>query len=220
MSPEERDDCALAAARLYVASLRRKLFFEGLILNPATGLPKPFVNELVPYENIDEFISFIESRSDSQGHLKHSIVLAISRSESIYDEQRGRENVCIRTRYDATSEVKAFFTYPAQDFTLEVEAPPAKAEFVEFLPASIRLRHHERKIVLEISLDLYEMLMRIRDGYVPAAGEMRAFFLNLLMFTNQLMSLPSTRLLLTGGDYNLYQVCRTPTNGIALSVPS
>jgi hypothetical protein len=64
------------------------------------------------------------------------------------------------------------------------------------------------------------MLMRIRDGYVPAAGEMRAFFLNLLMFKKQLMSMPSTRLLLTGGDYNLYQVSRTATNGIAVSVPS
>lgn len=219
-SPEERSSVALEAARLYVASLRRKLFFEGLITDPKTGFPKRFLDELVPYENIDEFINFIESRSDPQGRLKHAIVLAISRSESIYDEQRGRENVCIRTRHDATSEVRAYFTYPAQDFTLEVESPPPKADFVEFLPASIQLRHYERNIVLEISLDLYEMLMRIRDGYVPAAGEMRAFFLNLLMFKKQLMSIPSTRLLLTGGGYGLYQVSRTATNGIALSVSS
>jgi hypothetical protein len=220
MSPEERNLAALEAARLYVASLRRKLFFEGLVTDPSTGFPKRFLDELVPYENIEEFISFIESRSDPQEHLKHAIVLAISRSESIYDEHRGRENVCIRTRHDSTSEVRAFFTYPAQDFTLHVESPPVKSEFVEFLPASIQLRHQERHIVLEISLDLYEMLMRIRDGYVPAAGEMRAFFLNLLMFKKQLMSMPSTRLLLTGGDYNLYQVSRTPTNGIAVSLPS
>lgn len=220
MSPEERTPAALEAARLYVASLRRKLFFEGLVTDPESGLPKQFLDELVPYENIDEFIQFIETQNDPHGHLKHAIILAISRSESIYDEQRGRENICIRTRHDASSEVRAFFTYPAQDFQLEVESPPAKAQFVEFLPASIQLRHHERNIVLEISLDLYEMLMRIRDGYVPAAGEMRAFFLNLLMFKKQLMSMPSTRLLLTGGDYNLYQVSRTPTNGIAVSVPS
>ena len=220
MSPEERTSHGLLAARQYVASLRRKLFFEGLIPDPVTGLPKKFLDDLVPYENIDEFIRFIDTRDDPSSHLKYAIILAISRSESIYDEQRGRENVCIRTRHDATSEVRAFFTYPAQDFALEVDLPPTKAEYVEFLPASIRLRHHERNIVLEISLDLYEMLMRIRDGYVPAAGEMRAFFLNLLMFKKQLMSMPSSRLLLTGGDYSLYQVSRTPTNGIAVSVPS
>ncbi|MBK6603358.1 MAG: hypothetical protein IPG28_17840 [Betaproteobacteria bacterium] len=61
------------------------------------------------------------------------------------------------------------------------------------------------------------MLMRIRDGYVPAAGEMRAFFLNLLMFKKQLMASPSDRLLITDNDYRLYQLARTSSNGVALS---
>jgi hypothetical protein len=219
MSPEERTPEAIQAARKYVVSLRRKLFFEGLRTNPDNS-PKRFLDELVPYENIDEFITFIDKQTDPHNHLKHAIVLAISRSESIYDEQRGRENICIRTRHEADTDVRAFFTYPAQDFSLQVESPPTQAQFVEYLPASIQLRHHERNITLTISLDLYEMLMRIRDGYVPAAGEMKAFFLNLLMFKKQLMSMPSNRLLLTGGDYSLYQISRTPMNGIAVGVPS
>lgn len=51
-----------------------------------------------------------------------------------------------------------------------------------------------------------------------AARMMRAFFLNLLMFKKQLMSMPSERLLLTETDYQLYQLKRTPQNGIALSL--
>jgi hypothetical protein len=61
------------------------------------------------------------------------------------------------------------------------------------------------------------MLMRIRDGYVPAAGEMRAFFLNLLMFKKQLMATPSERLLITDNDFRIYQLTRTNSNGVALS---
>ncbi len=219
MSPEERTTEALMAARQYVASLRRKLFFEGLRVNNDGSL-KRFLDELVPYENVDKYMDFIDTKDDPQDCLKQAVVMAISRSESICDEHRGRENICIRTRHDATTDVRAFFTYPAQDFALEVESPPAQAGFVEFLPSSIHLRHLDRNIVLVISLDLYEMLMRIRDGYVPAAGEMRAFFLNLLMFKKQLMSMPSNRLLLTGGDYSLYQVSRTLKNGIAVTNPS
>jgi hypothetical protein len=105
MSPEERTPAALEAARRYVATLRRKLFFEGFVTDPESGLPKRFLDELVPFENIDEFIRFIETQDDQHGYLKHAIILAISRSESIYDEQRGRENICIRTRHDASSEV-------------------------------------------------------------------------------------------------------------------
>ncbi|WP_417385614.1 hypothetical protein [Gimesia sp.] len=218
MSPEQRSQDSLETSRKYVSSLRRKLFFEGD--QPDEQGQRKFLSHLLPYDNIEEFMRFIETKTDPSGHLKQWIVLAISRSESIYDEQRGRENICIRTRHDADTAVKAYFTYPAGHFNLEVEEPPAQAKYVEYLPTSVQLRHHERNIVLEISLDLYEMLMRIRDGYVPAAGEMRAFFLNLLMFKKQLMSLPSERLLLSGSDYNLYQMSRTPQNGVSIGVPS
>jgi hypothetical protein len=62
------------------------------------------------------------------------------------------------------------------------------------------------------------MLMRIRDGYVPAAGEMRTFFLNLLMFKKQLMATPSEQILLTKDDYQLFKMTRTPSNSIKLRI--
>ena len=217
MSPEERTPEALESARKYVTALRRKLYFEG-VLRDSSGQEKTFLDELIPYDNVGEFMRFIETGTDPNGHLKQAIIFAISKSESIYDEHRGKENICIRTRHEPNAKVKAFFTYPADHFTLGVDRQEAQSEFIEFLPASILLKHHDRNITLETSLDLYEMLMRIRDGYVPAAGEMRAFFLNLLMFKKQLMSMPSERLLLTETDYQLYQLKRTPQNGIALSL--
>ena len=221
-SPEARTAATLHAAQWYVASLRRKLFFEGHfpIDNDDSLGEKRFVDDLVPYDNIDEFMRFMNTDSDPAGQLKQQIILGISKSENIHDEARGRENICIRTRHDLESRVRAFFTYPSNQFILERELPPAQAQFVEFLPAALQLLHQERGVRLEISLDLYEMLMRIRDGYVPAAGEMRAFFLNLLMFKKQLLSNPSNRLLLTDNDYTLYEMSRTPNNGVALSVLS
>jgi len=161
---------------------------------------------------------FVGAGIDTGGRLKEAIILAISRSETIYDAQRAKENICIRTRHDASSKVKAFFVYPADQFALSLPKSGPPGMFIEFLPSYIVLRNVERPVELEISLDLYEMLMRIRDGYVPAAGEMRAFFLNLLMFKKQLMATPSERLLITDNDFRIYQLTRTNGNGVALSV--
>lgn len=216
-SPEERNPDALKASQSYVTSLRRKLFFEGNLVT--FDMPdKPFMVDLLPYDNLAEFMRFIETNSDPGEHLKKAIIIAISRSESIYDETRGQENVCIRTRHDTDAKVKAFFTYSSDQFTLALPKPGSQGQYVEFLPSSIILRHIERPIELEISLDLYEMLMRIRDGYVPAAGEMRTFFLNLLMFKKQLMASPSEQMLLTKDDYQLFKMTRTHNNSIKLSL--
>lgn len=215
-SPEERTPEKLKAAQGYVTILRRKLFFEGR-LDPEAK-ERRVLDALIPYDNVRQFIDFIGNGKDPQGKLKDAIILAISRSESIYDEQRGRENVCIRTRQQGNGRVRAFYTYPASHFILTLEQANQQARYVEFLPSALRLEYVGTNIALDISLDLYETLMRIREGYVPAAGEMKAFFLNLLMFKKQLMSSPSERLLLAESDYQLYQLRRTPQNGIDMSL--
>ena len=217
-SPEERTEEAFRLARNYVASVRRKLFFEGSrsrYLGKETEEQTVIWADLLPYDNLQEFIDFVNRGCDPEGKLKTRIVEGISRSEGIHDKQRSKENVCIRTRQEQNAKIKAFFAYPATDFLIELPAGNSQAAFVEYLPTSIQFRHHDT--VLEVSLDLYEMLMRIRDGYVATAGEMRAFFLNLLMFKKQLMALPAKELLLTETDYQVYKLTRTPQNGVVLS---
>jgi hypothetical protein len=220
-SPEERTKPALQLARQYVLSVRRKLFFEGnrrgYLGKEGIAEEKSLWAELLPYDNLEEFIAFVATGQDDGGWLKKQLVEGISRSEGIHDGQRSKENVCIRTRQDQGARVKAFFTYPATDFSIELPPPGPQAHYIEYLPASITLRHTATAVALEVSLDLYEMLMRIRDGYVPTAGEMRAFFLNLLMFKKQLMALPARELLLTQTDYQIYKLTRTPQNGVVLS---
>jgi len=220
-SPEERSQDTLALARQYVVSTRRKLFFEGS-LQAHTGSDsdeqKAIWYQLLPYDSLEEYIRFVDAVADPEGHLKTQIVEGISRSEGIFDGSRSRENVCIRTRQDSNARVKAFFTYPGSEFELTLPERSAQAEFIEYLPTTIHFRHTDTKVTLEVSLDLFEMLMRIRDGYVATAGEMRAFFLNLLMFKKQLMALPSKELLLTETDYQIFKLTRTPQNGVALSM--
>ena len=211
--PEDRTLETLETARQYVLSLRRKLYFEDAREEANDRISA----DLIPYQSIRDFLEFIKTGEDQCDRIKSSIILAISRSEKIYNEELGSNNICIQTRHDDSLSVRAFFTYPADQFVLEQEPMPDQAKFIEFLPSMIVLRHVDRPIRLEISLDLYEVLMRIRNGYVPAAKEMKSFFLNLLMFKKQLMSTPSPQLLLSGDDFETYQLSRTPENKITIA---
>ena len=217
-APEDRDPTRIEASRRYLAAARRKLFFEGQVA-PDAESPRALLEELLPYSHWRAFAAFLRTGHDSHDDLKGALVQAISRSEGVFEEALGRENICVRTRHGDTrepsSQVKAFVTYPASDFALEVDACDADTTYIEWTPSALRLRHLNSGVSLDVPLDLYEMLMRIRDGYVPAAAEMRTFFLNLLMFKKQLLSLPSQRLLLAQDD-RLYQLSRTPQNGLSL----
>lgn len=213
--PDQRSPEALSASRRYVLSLRRKLFFEGRRRGDETS---PVLrDDLVPYDNLLEFMGFVRSQFDQSDRLKSKLVLGISRSEGIADARRGYESICIRTRQDQETTVKSFFVYPGSEFELTLPKVGTQERYVEYLPANLVMRYLTRFVTLDISLDLYEMLMRIRDGYVPTAGEMRTYFLNLLMFKKQLMSAPSDELLLTENDYQLYRLRRTPSNGVEMA---
>ena len=70
---------------------------------------------------------------------------------------------------------------------------------------------------MEIPIDLFEVLCRIHDGYVPTASEIQTFFLNLDMFKRRLTCRPSGRIILTDDDTNLFEVSSTPDRKLAMT---
>lgn len=207
-------------ALTYHRSLRRKLFFEmDYEKSKDRSLPSD-PDEMLPFSRLNEFLTFIESGSDPQNRLRDDLTLAISRSERIYNNQVGRENLCVRTADNRESEVKSFYSFPAHDFTVMVRKNATHTALVEFLPNAISFAYRDGKPnhpELEINLDLFEILMKIRDGYVPTATEVKTFFLNLLMFKRQLMTHPADRVILTDDDVNLFQIKKTATGNLVMS---
>lgn len=207
-------------AHAYHQSLRRKLFFEmDFDKSKDRSLPSS-PDEMLPFSRLNEFLAFIESTSDPQNQLRDDLTLAISRSERIYNNQVGRENLCVRTADNRESEVKSFYSFPTHDFTVLVRENETHTALVEFLPNAISFAYRDGKPnhpELEINLDLFEILMKIRDGYVPTATEVKTFFLNLLMFKRQLMAHPADRVILTDDDVNLFQIKKTMAGNLVMS---
>lgn len=213
---QDDDPVRRANARLFHAAMRRKLFFEGDEAKmKSAGLPT--WKDLLPYRQFDRFLEVIQAKADSGGSLRDEMTLAISKSERIYSETVGREHLCLRSTAAKHNQTKSFYGFPASDFEVVVRNVGAQAEFLEHLPNSLYYRHKDQSAELEIPLDLFEILCRIHDGYVPTASEIRTFFLNLEMFKRRVTTKRSDRIFLTEDDTNLFEIKSDPTAKLIMS---
>ena len=203
-------------ARLFHAAMRRKLFFEGDEAKmKAAGLPT--WKDLLPYRQFDRFLEVIQAKADAGSSLRDELTLAISKSERIYNETVGREHLCLRSTAAKRNQTKSFYGFPASDFEVVVKDAGAQADFLEHLPNCLYYRHTDKSAELEIPLDLFEILCRIHDGYVPTANEIRTFFLNLEMFKRRITTKRSDRIFLTEDDTNLFEIKSDPTAKLVMS---
>lgn len=213
---QDDDPARRENARLYHAAMRRKLFFEGdEIKMKAAGLPT--WKDLLPYRQFNRFLVVIQAKADPGSALRDDMTLAISKSERIYNETVGRENLCLRSTAAKRNQTKSFYGFSASYFEIVVKDVGKQADYIEYLPNCIYYRHTDRSAELEIPLDLFEILCRIHDGYVPTASEIRTFFLNLEMFKRRVTTKHSDRIFLTEDDTNLFELKGDPAAKLVMS---
>ncbi len=75
---------------------------------------------------------------------------------------------------------------PLEEFEFLVEHPQG-ADMVERLPEMVVLKHYSGLPRLEITLDLFELLMRMADGLQPTAPEFRPLLEDLKLFKDVLL---------------------------------
>ena len=213
---QDDDPARRENARLFHAAMRRKLFFEGDEAKmKAAGLPT--WKDLLPYRQFDRFLKVVQAKSDAGSALRDELTLAISKSERIYNETVGQEHLCLRSTAAKRNQAKSFYGFPASDFEVVVKDLGARADFLEHLPNCLYYRHVDKNAELEVPLELFEILCRIRDGYVPTASEIRTFFLNLEMFKRRVTTKRSDRIFLTEDDTNLFEIRSNPTAKLVMS---
>ena len=185
-------------------SLRRKLFLER---------EEPTWIEMLPYARLARFQRQLTKSTDDD---LSAIVRAISNSEGLYDDRFAGE-LAIRLVADTLGAERSFVPHPKDRFILSPLDRTAAAAYVEYEPDSLRLVHRDHPdIVLDIDLDLFETLMRIRDGNTPSREELRGTWLNLRVFKERLASLPSDSLLLSGDGSSFYRVERTDPSTVTV----
>lgn len=203
-------------AEIYLESIKRKIFFEG---NDSYLDDQFSVSHFsfLPYKYYERFVGFLGDGAENALELRNDLVLAISKSEKIYNEIVGRENVCISSSNSKKSQTKAFYGFRASDFEIVLPDVRNQTKYIEFFPDHIIFRHIDKSASLEINIDLFEILMRIKEGYVPTSIEIQTFFLNLEMFKRRILAKRSTKVLLTEDDSNLYSFEKSATGKLVLN---
>lgn len=205
-------------ASIYHRSIRRKLLFEANENKMQNKLMAGW-RELLPYRsnNFVLFENFMNSGNDTGNELRNAITLAISKSERIYNDIVGSENLCIRSSNSSKSNTKAFYGFNAADFKVEIPNIDQQEIYIEYFPYSLIFKHIDNSAKLEISLDLFEILMRIKEGYVPTSSEIKTFFLNLEMFKRRVVTKKSENVFLTEDDTNLFKIERSAGNKLVMT---
>ncbi len=190
------------------ASLRRVYFFER---------EDPGWVSMFPYRSLGTFVEMLEG--STEGALR-KIVQAISNSEGRFPAESDAR-LAVRLVGEFGGSDRTFVVHHATDFLLEPVIPESGLRYIEFQPDTVRLRHSKRAgVQLDVDLDLFETLERVRAGFRPSREELQGAWLNLRVFKEQLGAMPADELLLARGERQFYGIRRLAAEGIQIEAIS
>lgn len=197
-----REQPAVDRLRLH-AQLRRKAFFER---RDADWEP------MLPYQHLTRFRhALADDDADELDDLKLKLLRGLSLS-------LGEDNAGLILPDDAALYLRAvnsrnrptIFSYrrfAAADFSLRPHTlDQRQAHYIEYEPDRLVLEHRSRAADepdarLELTLDLFENLLQLEQGYIPSRNQAQGSLINLAIFKNTLARLPYRELLLLDGQH-------------------
>lgn len=166
---------------------------------------------MLPYESIDPFLVSTQRAGTKSNDEVTAILRAINRGEGLSDPARLGNQLALRVRQVDKGTVRSYRLFDGDYFSLRTEQETASHPFLECLSQALVLLYDSgegHKASLRINLDIYEMLMRLNDGYRPSVEEQEGFLLSLSVFKNLLASVPYNEVLLTKAGHKFYEIRR------------
>jgi hypothetical protein len=197
----------------------RHQYFEGTArsITVEEDLPEgqsqmPFYLARLPYHSAFRFLEVLK-HGDEKQTTRHGISRAISLNEGCDNPEIDQQYLVLASTEIKDPFAKSFRLFPLSDFELFVNKTNHLVAYLEYEPDSLIFRHkEERHIRLTISLDLYEMLYFIQQGFSPSLNDLRGKFIELMIFKNLLENLSYDRVLLTDDNYTFFEVVKTEAN--------
>jgi serine/threonine protein kinase len=198
-----------AAHTRYLAAARRRFFFECV----DDGRSR----RLLPYRSASRFMELLDNPDQVKDHLP-DLVAAINRGEGLYDPQQLGEALALRIREVTGGTIRSYRLFPAKTLSLAPSGATG-SPYLEQAPDGLVLRYRAESghtAELRIQLDLYELLHRLQEGYLPGVAEQQGLYLALTIFKNQLSAAPYQEVVLTTGGRELRRVRREATGRLVM----
>lgn len=184
-----------------VGMLRRKAYFERRGEN---------WQALLPYRSAKLLVRYLDDSSLLQ-EAKTLAINAINRGEGLHNPMYFNGQLAMQVRKVPMGTIRSYRLFPADVFSIEVKDSAMNSSFVEHSPQSLLLKYQDEsglKAELELDLDLFEMLHRLNQGYVPSSQAEQSLYLSLTVFKNVLASAPYQEVLLTTNGQRYEKIVR------------
>jgi serine/threonine protein kinase len=199
-----------AAYRHFIAMTRRRAFFERRDSGWRT---------MLPYRAADGLLAAVRG-DDTTERLLDALLVAINRGEGLAHPDAIGHNLALEVRRVDGGSVRSYRLYPRERFSLALADQASGSKFVEHMPAGLVLRYSDAAGLdaeLLVSLDIFEMLERLNEGYRPSVEEVQGYCLSLDVFKNQLGSAPYQEVLLSTSGHDFYRISRHPDGRLEMS---
>lgn len=162
----------------------------------------------LPYHSIFKFVQVLEE-GDEENETKKNISQAISLNEGCDTTGIDSEFLVLSSTEIKDPISKSFRLFDLEDFELFVNRTDHLVKFLEYEPDSLVFRHKSEKYIkLIISLDLYEMLYFIQQGFSPSLNDLRGKFVELIIFKNLLENLDYHKVVVTKDNVAFFSISK------------
>ncbi len=179
--------------KTWMAAFKRRLYFDaGKPVSAGQDqfspvIPKVRWLSLLPYQYSKLFMMLLDGRLDNDEmlELRKRLALGILRSDGVIEEVPAGK-LSVKVSASVEQQLVVLKQLPLEEFEFKVEHPQG-TDMVERLPENVVMKHHSGLPRLDITLDLFELLMRMADGLQPTAPEFRPLLEDLKLFKDVLL---------------------------------
>lgn len=164
----------------------------------------------LPYQSLEEFHTLLTSTQNNEVGIesaKQSIAQAISISEGCSEIGLSKNYLLLKSSRVNDPISQSFRRFSIDDFELFVNKTDHLIQYIEYESDSLIFKNKEDEFIsLTISLDLYEMLYFIKQGFSPSINDMRGRFIELQVFKNLLENKLYNEVLVTKNNNSFYVI--------------
>ena len=132
---------------------------------------------MLPYQSAIEFWKLVCGQESVSDRLR-PILMALNRGEGLSDPSRLGDSLALQVRVVERGSIRSYRIFAGENFQLRLPML-GNREFLEHVPQAIIIAYVSpsgQTSELAITLDVYEMLMRLNHGYRPNLEEQQGYY--------------------------------------------
>lgn len=192
-------------------SLIRHHFFEG---NFEFFKSKHSFFNRMPYKFLHKFWGLMQGDSQIEAETRTALPKAFAHSAGCLESPVINNYLLLPASHENDPYGRTYRRFPLKDFELIIEKPEHLITYVEYENSNAIFRHIGDKnisISLNITLDLFDMLFYIEEGFSPSRNDLQGHFLEMQVFKTRLENMLYQEVLITRNNKTFYLAKLDPT---------